>query len=111
MQIERFNIEDLLLILPAQRQDHRGFFSETYRNDVLTTAGLRAEFIQDNHAYSAERGVLRGLHFQIPPRAQGKMVRCTAVSRDSCLKQGAHDDTAVNKGRFGTKAPFTSLTV
>ena len=77
MQIERFNIEDLLLILPAKRQDHRGFFSETYRNDVLTTAGLRAEFIQDNHVYSAERGVLRGLHFQIPPRAQGKLVRCT----------------------------------
>jgi len=77
MQIERFNIEDLLSIVPTKRQDQRGFFSETYRTDVLTTAGLRAEFIQDNHVYSAERGVLRGLHFQIPPRAQGKLVRCT----------------------------------
>ena len=77
MQIERFNIEDLLSIVPTKRQDQRGFFSETYRTDVLTTAGMRAEFIQDNHVYSAERGVLRGLHFQIPPRAQGKLVRCT----------------------------------
>ena len=77
MQIERLDIEDILLVTPARRRDQRGFFSETYRKDVLTAEGVSAEFIQENHVYSAERGVLRGLHFQIPPRAQGKLVRCT----------------------------------
>jgi dTDP-4-dehydrorhamnose 3,5-epimerase len=77
MQIERFNLEDIFLIVPTKRSDKRGFFSETYRREVLVAEGVRAEFIQDNHVYSAERGVLRGLHFQVPPRAQGKLVRCT----------------------------------
>ena len=65
------------MIVPIKRGDERGFFSETYRSDVLTAEGVGVEFIQDNHVYSAERGVLRGLHFQTPPRAQGKLVRCT----------------------------------
>jgi dTDP-4-dehydrorhamnose 3,5-epimerase len=77
MKIERFEIEDVLLIVPTKRFDERGFFSETYRSNVLTAEGVRVEFVQENHVYSAERGVLRGLHFQIPPRAQGKLVRCT----------------------------------
>jgi dTDP-4-dehydrorhamnose 3,5-epimerase len=77
MQIERFDIEDILMIVPVKHCDKRGFFSETYRSDVLTAEGMQVEFIQDNHVYSAEPGVLRGLHFQIPPRAQGKLVRCT----------------------------------
>jgi dTDP-4-dehydrorhamnose 3,5-epimerase len=80
MQIERLNIADLLLIAPTKQADRRGFFSETYRSDVLASVGVRSEFIQDNHVYSADRGVLRGLHFQIPPRAQGKLVRCTRGS-------------------------------
>ncbi|MGO8909734.1 MAG: dTDP-4-dehydrorhamnose 3,5-epimerase [Bradyrhizobium sp.] len=80
MQIERLNIEDIFLIAPTKHSDHRGFFSETYRSDILTAEGVRAEFIQENHVYSAGRGVLRGLHFQIPPRAQGKLVRCTRGS-------------------------------
>ena len=77
MQIERLKLADLLLIAPNKHADRRGFFSETYRSDVLASAGVRSEFVQDNHVYSAERGVLRGLHFQTPPRAQGKLVRCT----------------------------------
>jgi dTDP-4-dehydrorhamnose 3,5-epimerase len=77
MQIEPLKIEDLLLIVPTKRFDQRGFFSETYRGDVLAAEGVRAEFVQENHVYSNERGVLRGLHFQTPPRAQGKLVRCT----------------------------------
>jgi dTDP-4-dehydrorhamnose 3,5-epimerase len=76
MQIERLSIKDLLVIVPMKRIDHRGFFSETYRSEVLRSQGLTADFVQENHVYSAERGVLRGLHFQIPPRAQGKLVRC-----------------------------------
>ena len=76
MQIERFNIEDIFVIMPIKRIDHRGFFSETYRSEALRSQGVTADFVQENHVYSAERGVLRGLHFQIPPRAQGKLVRC-----------------------------------
>jgi dTDP-4-dehydrorhamnose 3,5-epimerase len=76
MQIERFNIEDIFAIVPMKRIDHRGFFSETYRSEALRSQGVRADFVQENHVYSAELGVLRGLHFQIPPRAQGKLVRC-----------------------------------
>ena len=77
MHIDRFDIEDILLINLAKRYDQRGFFSETYRSDLLRAEGVHWEFVQDNHVYSAERGVLRGLHFQIPPHAQGKLVRCT----------------------------------
>jgi dTDP-4-dehydrorhamnose 3,5-epimerase len=77
MQIERFAIEDILVFVPTKRADQRGFFSETYRNDFLEAEGVRTNFVQDNHVYSAERGVLRGLHFQAPPRAQGKLIRCT----------------------------------
>ncbi len=77
MQIESLNIKDVLLIKPIKRHDQRGFFSETSRADILVASGVTAQFVQDNHVYSAERGVLRGLHFQTPPHAQGKLVRCT----------------------------------
>jgi dTDP-4-dehydrorhamnose 3,5-epimerase len=77
MQIEPSAIADVLLIKPIKRHDERGFFSETSRRDVLAAAGMTEEFIQDNHVYSERAGVLRGLHFQTPPHAQGKLVRCT----------------------------------
>jgi dTDP-4-dehydrorhamnose 3,5-epimerase len=77
MQIERLSIDGILIVAPAKRSDHRGFFSETYRYDLLAADGVQTNFVQDNHVYSAERGTLRGLHFQVPPRAQGKLVRCT----------------------------------
>ena len=76
MLIERFSIEDIFAIVPMKRVDQRGFFSETYRSETFSSQGIGANFVQENHVYSAERGVLRGLHFQIPPRAQGKLVRC-----------------------------------
>src|SRR5450759_2437917 len=76
MLIERFNIKDIFVVVPTKRVDHRGFFSEAYRSEALAAEGVRADFVQENHVYSAERGVLRGLHFQMPPRAQGKLVRC-----------------------------------
>ena len=77
MRVERFNIEGIFSIIPMKRADHRGFFSETYSRDALAAEGVAADFVQDNHVYSAKAGVLRGLHFQIPPRAQGKLIRCT----------------------------------
>lgn len=56
--------------------DERGWFAETYNRDRFSVLGIDAEFIQDNHAKSAPAGVLRGLHFQRPPHAQAKLVRC-----------------------------------
>ncbi len=77
MQIERLEIPDLLLVTPRKHSDQRGFFSETFRADVFAGSGTDASFVQDNHVHSTQKGVLRGLHFQTPPHAQGKLIRCT----------------------------------
>jgi dTDP-4-dehydrorhamnose 3,5-epimerase len=76
MDVERLAIPDVVLISPTKRNDDRGFFSEVYRSDVFSSLKIEADFVQENHAFSAQRGVLRGLHFQTPPHAQGKLVRC-----------------------------------
>ena len=76
MQIEQLKIPDMLLVKPTKHGDPRGFFSETFRADVLAAHGVKAAFVQDNHVLSLQKGVVRGLHFQVPPRAQGKLVRC-----------------------------------
>ena len=76
MQIEHLPIGGVMLVTPAKHQDARGFFSEVFRSDVLRAHGISVEFVQDNHVLSAVRGVLRGMHFQTPPHAQGKLVRC-----------------------------------
>ena len=76
MFIERLEIPDVLSISPTKHGDQRGFFSEIYRADLFAAHGLTQPFVQDNHVFSAHRGVLRGLHFQIAPSAQGKLVRC-----------------------------------
>lgn len=75
MTIEPLDIPDVKLITPKKHGDHRGFFSETYSQRALDAAGLRYAFVQDNHSLSAPVGVLRGLHFQVPPAAQAKLVR------------------------------------
>ncbi len=68
-------IPDVILIKPKIFQDERGFFLETYKKSDFEKAGIKAEFVQDNHSKSV-KGVLRGLHFQKKPFAQGKLVRC-----------------------------------
>src|SRR5262245_32021736 len=70
-------IPDVLLIEPKAFGDDRGWFAMTYRQSVFERAGLPSEFPQDNHSRSTQ-GVLRGLHYQKEPRAQGKLVRCVA---------------------------------
>lgn len=77
MQISQLDIPDLLLVEPKRFVDYRGFFSETYNREAMAAAGLNAEFVQDNHSLSRSAGVVRGLHFQTPPHAQGKLVRVT----------------------------------
>lgn len=66
----------VLLVTPRRFGDARGWFEETYAAAALAEAGFTRAFVQDNHAMSARRGVLRGLHFQAPPRAQDKLLRC-----------------------------------
>jgi dTDP-4-dehydrorhamnose 3,5-epimerase len=68
------DISDVVLIEPKVFEDERGFFMETYKMPDFATAGVKANFVQDNHSCST-RGILRGLHYQNPPFAQGKLVR------------------------------------
>ncbi len=75
MNVAPLAIADVKLITPPKFQDPRGFFSETWNQRRFAEAGIPGPFIQDNHACSTARGVLRGLHCQIGPNAQGKLVR------------------------------------
>lgn len=65
------------LLTPRRFGDARGWFSETWNKRSLAEAGIDVEFVQDNHSMSATIGTLRGLHYQAPPDAQDKLVRCT----------------------------------
>lgn len=78
MQIEQTPLPDVLIVTPRRFGDARGWFSETWNAARMAEAGLDLPWVQDNHSLSASRGTLRGLHFQSPPRAQDKLVRCTA---------------------------------
>lgn len=77
MQIEKTPLPGVLILTPRRFGDHRGFFSESWNRRTLAQAGVDLpEFVQDNHSMSAQKGTVRGLHFQSPPHAQGKLVRC-----------------------------------
>jgi len=75
MIVETTAIADVRLLTPQRFPDGRGFFSETWNARRFAEASIPGPFVQDNHARSAERGVVRGLHLQIAPSAQGKLVR------------------------------------
>ena len=64
------------LLVPKRFGDDRGFFAETYSRRKYLEYGIDFEFVQDNHSLSREIGTLRGLHFQAPPHAQAKLIRC-----------------------------------
>ena len=89
-EVSATEIADVKMIVPRIYRDHRGFFSETYNKAELQTLGAKLEFVQDSHSLSMKRGVVRGLHFQIPPFAQDKLVRVT---------RGAIFDVAVDLRR------------
>ena len=82
MQVTALAIPDVKLIVPKRFEDRRGFFVETYNKRRLVEAGIELDFVQDNHSLSRETGVLRGLHFQVAPHVQAKLVR---VVRGSIL--------------------------
>ena len=96
-----------ILIKPNRHEDQRGFFAETYSRKKYLEYGIDIEFVQDNHSISKEVGTLRGLHFQAPPHAQAKLVRCgrgalfdvaVDIRRGSptCGKWEGHELTAEN---------------
>lgn len=86
-RFRQLGLDGVVEIVPDKFGDDRGFFSEVYHHDVYRTNGVDAEFIQDNHSVSTPVGVLRGLHFQLPPFAQAKLVR---------VVEGAVFDVAVD---------------
>jgi dTDP-4-dehydrorhamnose 3,5-epimerase len=69
-------MNSVVLLCPTRFNDHRGFFEETYNRVRYKGMGIDVEFVQENHSMSHSVGTLRGLHFQAPPAAQGKLVRC-----------------------------------
>jgi dTDP-4-dehydrorhamnose 3,5-epimerase len=76
VKIEPTALPGVLVLTPARFGDARGFFSESYNRATLAGHGITLEFVQDNHSLSARAGTVRGLHFQSPPHAQAKLVRC-----------------------------------
>lgn len=75
MEVQEFDIPGVLMLRPQKFGDERGFFSETFNEKRFAEIGINGPFVQDNHSFSASKNVLRGLHFQSPPYAQGKLVR------------------------------------
>jgi dTDP-4-dehydrorhamnose 3,5-epimerase len=76
MKLEETKLEGVKLVTPRRLGDNRGFFAETFSRRVYSDYGITPEFVQDNHSLSAQSGTVRGLHFQAPPHAQAKLVRC-----------------------------------
>ncbi|MDP5334570.1 MAG: dTDP-4-dehydrorhamnose 3,5-epimerase [Paracoccaceae bacterium] len=76
MRIEKTHLPGVLILTPARFGDARGFFSESWNRKTLESHGIALDFVQDNHSLSAQVGTVRGLHFQSPPHAQAKLVRC-----------------------------------
>ena len=87
MRVIETDIPAVRRVVPTRHGDARGWFSETYRADVLAQAGIADAFVQDNQSYSAPQGTIRGLHFQVAPAMQAKLVR---------VLQGAILDVAVD---------------
>ncbi|HET7413942.1 MAG TPA: dTDP-4-dehydrorhamnose 3,5-epimerase [Pararhizobium sp.] len=86
-EVRQLSLPGVIEIVPERFKDGRGFFSETYNSEQLAGAGIRAGFVQDNHSLSVEVGTVRGLHYQLPPFAQAKLVR---------VARGAVFDVAVD---------------
>jgi dTDP-4-dehydrorhamnose 3,5-epimerase len=77
LKITETFLQGVFVLEPTIFGDHRGWFTETYSEVVFEEAGLHLKFVQDNHSFSAVKGTLRGLHYQLNPKAQTKLVRCT----------------------------------
>lgn len=78
MQISETGLPGVMLVRPTRHRDARGFFAEIFREDIFAAHGIGVRFVQDNYSLSERANVIRGLHFQIPPFAQAKLVRVTS---------------------------------
>lgn len=78
MQIDETALPGVLILTPRRFADDRGFFSEVWNRESLRKLGIDIDFVQDNHSLSRPVGTVRGLHYQSPPHAQDKLVRCGA---------------------------------
>src|SRR3954466_6514098 len=87
MDAKPLKLPGLISLSPRQFMDSRGSFAETYNERTFRAAGISAQFVQDNQSFSAKKGTIRGLHFQLPPAAQAKLVR---------VLQGSVYDVAVD---------------
>jgi len=76
MRLQRLAIQDVMVIFPVKIGDDRGWFSETFKDSWFRDSVLDVSFVQENQSYSHAPGIIRGLHFQIPPYTQAKLVRC-----------------------------------
>ncbi|MBR1857981.1 MAG: dTDP-4-dehydrorhamnose 3,5-epimerase, partial [Selenomonadaceae bacterium] len=80
MKATQTNLKGVIIIEPQVFGDERGWFMESWSKQKYDSVLPHIDFVQDNHSYSAEKGVLRGLHYQIDPMAQAKLIRCTRGS-------------------------------
>jgi len=94
MDVRNLGLPGLMLLRPRRFSDTRGYFVETYNERTFRGVGITASFVQDNQSFSAAAGTIRGLHFQLPPAAQAKLVR---------VLQGSVYDVAVDL-RVGSPA-------
>ncbi|WP_282063799.1 dTDP-4-dehydrorhamnose 3,5-epimerase [Roseobacter litoralis] len=76
MQIEKTKLDGVFILTPRRFGDARGFFSESWSARAMAAQGLDVDWVQDNHSLSMQTGTVRGMHFQSPPHAQAKLVRC-----------------------------------
>ena len=76
LEIQTTPLQGVLILTPVRHGDARGFFSESWNRKRMEAAGIDLDFVQDNHSLSAQVGTVRGLHYQSPPHAQTKLVRC-----------------------------------
>ncbi len=76
MDIEKTSLPDVVILTPRRFGDARGWFTEVWNKSTLAAHGIGIDFVQDNHSYSRDTGTVRALHFQSPPHAQAKLVRC-----------------------------------
>lgn len=111
MKVIKTELEGVLILEPIVHGDHRGFFLESWSKKAMEGAGLFYDFVQDNHSFSAQKGTLRGIHFQRGDKAQAKLVRCVrgavldvAVdlrpTSQTCKKWVSVELSAENKKQF-----------
>ena len=77
MKVTETELKDVYIVEPRVFGDHRGWFMESYSKATFLKAGIDCDFVQDNQSFSAQKGTLRGLHYQLNPKCQAKIVRCT----------------------------------